>query len=230
MEAIILAGGLGTRLRSVVSDLPKCMAPVAGQPFLYYLLKYLGTCHFTHIILSVGYKHEIIEDYISKNNWPFSISYSIENEPLGTGGAIKFAMTKANEDQVLIMNGDTFFEVDLEAYYRFHSQKKADISLALKPLSDFDRYGTVETDKNDKICAFLEKQPCQKGKINGGIYLINRNSSLLNIGKDTFSFETDVLQKCTTNSTIYGFSSSGYFIDIGIPEDFAQANIDFKER
>lgn len=228
MEAIVLAGGLGTRLRSVVSDIPKCMAPVAGQPFLHYILTYLENSGITHVILSLGYKHESIEEYVNKNSWSFSVSYSVENGPLGTGGAIKLALTKAKEDQVLIMNGDTFFEVDLDAFYHFHSLKKAEISIALKLLTDFDRYGNVQTDKDEKIIAFSEKQPCRQGQINGGIYLINRDTIMMKTGKEKFSFETDVLQKYADSSSLYGFICSGYFIDIGIPEDYAKANIDFK--
>ena len=230
MEAIILAGGLGTRLRDVVPELPKCMAPVAGRPFLYYLLNYLENKGFAHVILSLGYKHELIEDWISNNSWPFSISLSIENEPLGTGGALKQALVHTKERRVLIMNGDTFFDVNLEAFYNSHHQRKAEISVALKPMMDFDRYGNVETNESGKIMVFQEKQSCKTGQINGGLYLINRDSSLINVGKEKFSFETDVLQKQAGISDIYGFNSSGYFIDIGIPEDYSRAKIDFKDR
>lgn len=230
MEAIILAGGLGTRLRSVVSELPKCMAPVAGQPFLYYILKYLGNNRFTHVILSLGYKHEIIEDWISENHWPFDISFSVEDEPLGTGGAIKQALTYAVDDQVLILNGDTFFEVNLDKFLDFHIRKNAEISIALKPMTKFDRYGNVEADEDGKILAFNEKRPCISGQINGGIYLINRNSGLLNIGMNKFSFETEVLQKSDKTAGVFGFVSSGYFIDIGIPEDYSKANDDFRHK
>lgn len=172
MEAIILAGGLGTRLRSVVADLPKCMAPVVGKPFLYYSLKYLGNNDFTHVIFFLGYKHEFIENWVNKNRWPFSISFSVEDEPLGTGGALKLALDHAREEHVLIMNGDIFFDVNLKKLYDFHKRNNSEISIALKPMSDFDRYGNVETNKNDKIIAFHEKQPCQKGQIDG---VINRH-------------------------------------------------------
>lgn len=230
MEAIILAGGLGTRLRSVVPALPKCMAQVAGQPFLYYLFKYLENNKFNHVILSLGYKYEIIETWITQNKWPFTISFSVEDEPLGTGGAVKQALALAKEERILIINGDTFFEVNLKEFYNFHIRKKAEISIALKLMINFDRYGNVETNANDKILAFKEKQSCNSGYINGGIYLINLESNLINIGKEKFSLETDVLQKSVNNSNLYGFPSSGYFIDIGIPEDYSKANIDFKNR
>lgn len=227
MEAIILAGGLGTRLRSVVSNLPKCMAPVAGQPFLFYILDYLSNEKFSHVILSLGYKHELVEAWVSQYQWPFRISFSIEEEPLGTGGAVKLALGQATENEVFILNGDTFFAVNLEALYQFHQLKRSDFSIALKQMTQFDRYGNVETDSEGKITAFKEKQPCENGQINGGIYLMNRRSGLLPEGVEKFSLESDVLQKKVGTAEIYGFVSSVYFIDIGIPEDFAKANVDF---
>jgi D-glycero-alpha-D-manno-heptose 1-phosphate guanylyltransferase len=227
MEAIILAGGLGTRLRDVVPELPKCMAPVSGHPFLYYIFSNLAKNNFTHVILSLGYKHEVVRNWILKNSWPFRISISIESEPLGTGGAIKSALTLAYENSLLILNGDTFFDINIKAFYDFHLEKKAEISLSLKLMQDFERYGNVTIDENNRILAFQEKQPCKEGQINGGIYLINRNSKLMKNSCQKFSFETDILRKYVKSSGIYGFISSGYFIDIGIPEDYAIANKDF---
>lgn len=230
MEAIILAGGLGNRLRSVVSEIPKCLAPVAGRPFLHYLLNYLEHNHFVHVIISLGYKYELVENWILKNKWTFNISFSVENEPLGTGGALKKALTYAKEERVLVMNGDTFFDVDLEAFHLFHLQKKSAISIALKPMMNFDRYGNVEVNENCRITAFQEKRHCKAGQINGGIYLINRDTNLMNVSKEKFSFETYFLAKQASESDLYGFISSGYFIDIGIPKDYFKANIDFKHR
>lgn len=227
MEAIILAGGLGTRLRSVVSDLPKCMAPVAGHPFLYYLLEYLSKEKMTHVVLSLGYMHELVEEWIAKHQWPFQISFSIEEEPLGTGGAVKLALKQASEKEVFILNGDTFFAVNLKEFHQFHQLKKSEFSIALKPMTKFNRYGNVETNSTEKITAFKEKQPCENGQINGGIYLMNRRSGLLPEGVEKFSLESDVLQKKVGTAEIYGFVSSVYFIDIGIPEDLAKANVDF---
>lgn len=227
MEAIVLAGGLGTRLRSVVSDLPKCMAPVAGHPFLQYLLEYLSKEKITHVILSLGYKHELVEEWIAQYQWPFRISFSIEEEPLGTGGAVKLALEQATEKEVFILNGDTLFAVDLKEFRQFHQLKKSEFSIALKPMTQFDRYGNVETNSTTKITAFREKQSCENGQINGGVYLMNRPSTLLPDHSERFSLESDVLQKKVGNAEIYGFVSSEYFIDIGIPEDFAKANIDF---
>ena len=166
MEAIILAGGLGTRLRSMISDVPKCMAPVAGEPFLYYLLKTLEAAGFKHVILSLGYKHEIIEDWIKKIQTSLQISTIIEQEPLGTGGAVKLALTIARQSEVFIFNGDTFLGLDYAAMLTLHKQSAAQATLGLKEMHDFDRYGVVELDKRtNQIVGFKEKRHCVSGLI-----------------------------------------------------------------
>jgi D-glycero-alpha-D-manno-heptose 1-phosphate guanylyltransferase len=227
MEAIILAGGLGTRLRSVLDDLPKCMAPVAGKPFLHYLLNFLAKQNFNHVILSLGYMHEKIESWVSNSEWPFKISCSIEEEPLGTGGAIQKAFSLSSEKDVFVFNGDTFFEIDTHAFLTFHKNKDATICIALKPLKDFDRYGNVEIMENGTISAFYEKQPCNEGLINGGVYLINKELVPFPSQVQRFSFESDILQLHVGHPGLYGYSFQGYFIDIGIPEDYSKANKDF---
>lgn len=226
-ECIILAGGFGTRLQSVVKDVPKCMAEVAEKPFLYYIFEYLTNQNIDHVILSLGYKAEYIIKWLNNVSYSFEISYVIESEPLGTGGAIKYAMSKAKTDSVYVINGDTFFDVNLSSYFDFHQNNKADISLCLKYLTHFERYGSVEINKDNKILKFNEKQFCEEGLINGGVYLIKR--SYLD-GLDLpqkFSFEKDVMENQLLNKSIYGYISDSYFIDIGIPEDFEKANTDF---
>lgn len=229
-ECIILAGGFGTRLQSVVKDVPKCMAEVAGKPFLQYLFDYAAEQSIDHIVLSLGYKADIIIDWISTLKTPIKISYVIENEPLGTGGAIKYAFDKIASGQAFVINGDTFFDVDLKQLDNFHASKEADISIALKPMSNFDRYGSVELDKHDKIICFNEKKHCKHGLINGGIYLVNKKIfSALNLSSK-FSFEKDVMEKELQTVKIYGCKQDHYFIDIGIPSDFEKANLDFRTR
>src|SRR5580704_11464796 len=132
-EAIILAGGLGTRLKSVISDLPKCMAPVSGKPFLHWVISYFQKQGVEKFIFSLGYKHEIIEEYLNKEftirKSPVAIQLSIEETPLGTGGAIKLACEKATEQNVTIINGDTFFKINLQQLSSFHQEDKADCTL-----------------------------------------------------------------------------------------------------
>lgn len=229
MECIILAGGMGTRLRSVVSDVPKCMAPVAGKPFLYYLFTTLIESGFTHIILSLGYKHEVIEEWIASSSFPIAISSVTEDTPLGTGGAVKLALSHANEEEVFILNGDSFFEVDFMDMLALHKKNRSAATLALKEMRRFDRYGVVDIEvPSNRILRFHEKQYCESGLINGGIYLINRRE--LDGYPEKFSLEKDFFEKQVSSSTLSGYISNGYFIDIGIPEDYERAQTDFKDE
>ena len=225
MECVVLAGGKGTRLRSVVADLPKCMAPVAGRPFLAWLLDDLWEAGFDHVILSLGYKHEAIEAWVATRHDRDSITCVVEKEPLGTGGGVRLALQQATEDEVFILNGDTFFGVDFAAMQVFHRQTGAVATLALKPLRDFDRYGEVTLDDQGRITAFREKRPCAEGLINGGVYLLQREALAALPAK--FSLEKDFFEPRAETGCLAGFRSEGYFIDIGIPADYARAQRDF---
>ena len=230
MEVIILAGGLGTRLRSVVSELPKCLASVAGKPFLWYLLKYLTRYDVNRVILSVGYLREVIFKWIAeiKEEFPFEFYYAIEEEPLGTGGGIKLALDKATDEHVFVLNGDTFFDVDLIQLYDAHMIGKKAITLALKPMKDFDRYGSVNFEpRTGTIISFSEKQYCKEGLINGGVYVISKSASVFEGLGDKFSFEAAVLEHQCLKHNLLGVVQNGYFIDIGIPEDYQKAQRDF---
>ena len=229
MEVIILAGGLGTRLRSVVSEIPKCMAPVAGKPFLWYLLKYLARYEVSRVILSVGYLREVIYQWIDevKDGFPFTFDYAVEDEPLGTGGGIKLAMDRIEGTEALILNGDTFFDVDLNDLICKHLNQNALLSLALKPMNNFDRYGNVKCNERGEILVFEEKRYCQQGMINGGIYVLDKVIPFFDHLPRKFSFETQVLEPNSGKGCISGIVQDRYFIDIGIPEDLAKANIEF---
>ncbi len=228
MEIIILAGGLGTRLRSEVSNLPKCMASIAGKPFLWYLLKKVNKNeNVTRVILSVGYLREIIIEWIStiQNQFNYSFDFAIENEPLGTGGGIRLAMEKVTEKEAIILNGDTFFDVDLDKLISEHnSNPYSDITIVLKQMKDFDRYGTVSIDDKGCIMKFNEKQSCKEGLINGGIYCLSKDSTIFNGLPMQFSFENDILQnKCGDGGCVYSIIQNGPFIDIGVPDDYYKA-------
>ncbi|MDR1202769.1 MAG: nucleotidyltransferase family protein [Tannerellaceae bacterium] len=228
MEAIILAGGMGTRLQSVVSDVPKCMAPVAGKPFLYYLLATLEKAGFDHLILSLGYKHEVIEEWLDTLSFSMQISFVIEKEPLGTGGAVKYALSQAEESDIFILNGDTFLGTDYAGMLELHQKTNAIATLALKRMEKFDRYGVVEVDDiSHRIIRFLEKQYCELGLINGGTYLIKKEA--LDILPEKFSLEKGFFETKVSAGILSGFLSDGYFIDIGIPEDYIRAQKDFKD-
>jgi D-glycero-alpha-D-manno-heptose 1-phosphate guanylyltransferase len=225
-ECIILAGGLGTRLRTAVPDLPKCMAPVAGKPFLHYVVKHFQTEGVEKFIFSLGYMHEIILDFLYKNYPSSQIDYVIEEEPLGTGGAIRLACEKATGQHVLVTNGDTLFRIDAGSLAEFHLQQKADCTLCLKPMKNFDRYGLVEID-NNTIVSFREKQYYDEGLINGGIYALEINHFIKKDWPLKFSFEKDYLEKFCSEGKVYGQVQDEYFIDIGIPEDYEKAQVDF---
>jgi D-glycero-alpha-D-manno-heptose 1-phosphate guanylyltransferase len=228
-ETIILAGGLGTRLRSVVAELPKCMATVAGKPFLYYVIKQLEKQGVEKFIFSLGYKHEVIEAYITAKFADINAQFVIEAEPLGTGGAIKLACAKATEKNVLVLNGDTMFSIDVQLLAAAQTAYGADCTLSLKPMHNFDRYGVVELNVDQTIASFKEKQFYEKGLINGGVYALQTQHFLLENLPEKFSFEKDYLEKYFNQRKMYGNVQDAYFIDIGIPEDYQRAQIEFKD-
>lgn len=229
-EAIILAGGLGTRLRSVVADKPKCMAAVAGKPFLHYLISFLQKNGIESFIFSVGYMHEIIEDFLKENYQQLKYKISLEREPLGTGGAIKLGCKKTSQKNVLICNGDTLYKIDCHSLSKFHEEKNADCTLSLKPMVNFDRYGVVEINDDNSIKLFKEKQFYKSGLINGGVYALNVNRFLQENYPEKFSFEKEYLEKNIKSknqiATLFGQVQDEYFIDIGIPEDYEKAKFE----
>ena len=227
MECIVLAGGLGTRLRDVIGEQPKCMAPVNGKPFLQHLFTFLQQQGCRHLILSLGYKHEAVLQWLSTVSWSFSIDFVVEEKPLGTGGGIKMAMQKAMEENVLVLNGDTLVLADLKALVCFHKENDANITLTLKTMHRFDRYGTVSIDDNHTITSFMEKMYCEQGLINAGMYAINKEAFQSGAALETFSFEKDYLEKQVNEGKLKGFVTDAYFIDIGIPSDYKKAQIDF---
>ena len=223
MEAIVLAGGLGTRLRGVIGEVPKCMAPVDGKPFLQYQLEWLSRFDVSHVVLSVGYLREQIVEFIKAREWPFDITFAVEKEPLGTGGGIRLALSKCRGKQVFVLNGDTFFNVDLDEL-----TFTAPVTLALKPMRNFERYGAVDLD-GDLVEAFREKAYCEEGLINGGVYAIDRSQLDMSLFPKKFSFEEEVLEPLAAYGLVAGVEQDGYFIDIGIPEDYARAQQELPE-
>jgi D-glycero-alpha-D-manno-heptose 1-phosphate guanylyltransferase len=227
-EAIILAGGLGTRLRDTVPDLPKCMAPVAGRPFLFYVINYLRSQGLERFIFSLGYKHEVIEQWLAEQFPTLDYQCVIEEEPLGTGGAISMACRAVKDENVVVANGDTIFRSDISRLISFHLDKDADCTLTLKPMKDFDRYGVVELDENNAIKNFKEKQFYSSGLINGGIYVLNVRKFLSENLPAKFSFEKDYLEKLYPSRKFFGVVDDGYFIDIGVPTDYVRAQLELQ--
>ncbi|HDZ5026397.1 TPA: nucleotidyltransferase family protein [Campylobacter jejuni] len=214
MQAIVLAGGLGTRLRSVVQDLPKPMALINDKPFLEFIFEYLKKQGIKEVILAVSYKYEVIKEYFKDEFLGIKIKYSIEKEPLGTGGAIKEAL-RFIKNEAYVLNGDTIFDIDLKKLTLNDSK----ICLALKQMNDFDRYGTVELDNKNYIKFFKEKEFKKQGLINGGIYLLNKDIFNDFTLQEKFSFEEflqENYEKLKARAEIF----DNYFVDIGTAEDY----------
>lgn len=227
-EAVILAGGLGTRLRDAVPDLPKCMAPVNGQPFIGYIIDYLQSQGIKRFIFSLGYRSDDFIAYIQQKLPLENYEIVIESHPLGTGGAIQFACTYARTEDLVVVNGDSIFKTDLAYQADFHFAHGAECTLALKTMEKADRYGAVELNPDHTIAAFKEKAYFEKGLINAGVYILNRAVYFDRFLPEVFSFENDYLQKFYDEQTMYGVISDGYFIDIGIPEDYQRAQTELK--
>ena len=227
MTAIILAGGFGSRLQSVVSDVPKPMAPVNAKPFLTYIFEFLKKNGIENIILSVGYKHEIIQDYFGDIYNGMTVQYVIENDPLGTGGAIKKALSIISDEDVFVINGDTYFDIDLFSMKETFSKASSRLFLSVKQMENSDRYGSVVLDNFQNITSFEEKAYKEVCFINGGIYLLKRIIFDAYELPLVFSFE-EFMQKYYSDLKTKAMIFSDYFIDIGIPEDYDKAQEDFK--
>lgn len=234
MQAILLCGGMGTRLRSVVSDRPKPMADICGKPFLQYLLEMLRDKGITEVIFALGYMGEMIEEYFQDGSaFGLKITYSYEEEPLGTGGAIRNALPKILEEEVLVLNADTYFPMDYQGLLRFHQENDGDFSLATRVVPDISRYGAVRRDAAGRILVWNEKlgdggQPLA-GEINGGIYVMKK-SLIAEIPEGKQSLEQDCIPKwLSEGKRIFGLPFEGYFMDIGIPKDYQQFITDVEQ-
>jgi NDP-sugar pyrophosphorylase family protein len=223
VPAMILAGGLGTRLACVLPDTPKVLAPVAGRPFLAYLLDALADAGIHEAILCTGYRAESVERAFGTRFREMLLRYSHETQPLGTGGALRHAMRLTRADTMLALNGDSFIAGDFPAFLAWHRANGFAASLVLAQVDDCSRFGTVDTDSHGVIRSFAEKTGrAEAGWINAGVYLLSRpllaslpQGQMLSIERDVFPSWLSV--------GLGGYRSSGAFLDIGTPESFAQA-------
>jgi NDP-sugar pyrophosphorylase family protein len=220
MEAIVLAGGLGTRLRSVVADVPKPMAPVHGRPFLAFVLDGLVAAHFAGAILAVGYRHDAIRSHFGETYRGLALRYSVEPEPLGTGGAIRLACEKAAERDIFVMNGDTYVEIDLPAMLGAHAEGRAQLTMAVCRVPDVARYGSLEV-SDGIVRRFSEKGRIGPGSVNGGTYVLAPAFRERLPPQGPFSFEA-FLARTVERIRPLAFPVSGPFVDIGVPEDYAR--------
>lgn len=222
-EAIVLAGGFGTRLAHVVPDVCKPMAPVAGRPFLRFIMDQLAAAGFDRVVVADGYRREQIEDFFGSAYRGMSIEYSPEETPLLTGGAVKRALSGCESDWVFVLNGDTWLDVDFAAMEAgaADAPENATAVIAVKRMRDFERYGTVDVDACGSLTAFHEKRPCEEGLINAGVYLLRRDA--LNNMSEKFSLESDYFEHVVGDGALYAAECSGGFIDIGVPGDYELA-------
>ena len=220
IQIAILAGGLGTRLRHVLGDRPKILAPVKGRPFLEYLLEWLIRLGSQRVVLCLGYRaHEVLAYLHSRSFGSLEILTVVEREPLGTGGAVSHARRTLVTDPVLIMNGDTVLDIDLNEFLDAHLASKAEISMVAAYVEDAGCYGRIELDANDRVVRFEEKNPNAKERawINAGIYCCN-TAALDRIAQmPNGSLERDVFEKLPSGA-IRAFRTQGSFLDIGSPE------------
>lgn len=231
IDAIILAGGLGTRLREAVSDLPKALVPVNGRPFLDIILHFLSKSErVAKVIIAVGYmSNKVIEQYEGCNDFGIKILFSEEKELLGTGGAIKKAMKYVETDNVLVLNGDSYADVSIDGLLLVHEKKNASMTVVLKEVENTNRYGRVRLDKDERVVSFEEKNSDSGGGyINGGIYILKRkifdkveDNRVLSIERDLFPL--------FLREAVYGYICYGKFIDIGVPATYKISSEYLKE-
>lgn len=229
-EVIILAGGLGTRLKPILQDTPKPMALIRGKPFLGYILDQIREWGIHRVILSVGYQYQDIQSFFSARQGEVEIIYSIENELLGTGGGILNAMDRTVGNDVLVLNGDSMYRIGLQSFVEFHTARHASMSIALRHKVETHRYGLVELNDQQQVTGFTEKNRISGGGwINGGIYMINRDFFRQHSPGERFSLEKDFFPRCVHTKQIYGYPANGYFIDIGTPESLKRAQHEFEQ-
>lgn len=222
MEAIVLAGGFGTRLAARLKDIPKPMAPVAGRPFLEILLRQLERAGCTRVVLSVGYLHTVIENHFGAAFGGLQVEYAREESPLGTGGAIRKALALVRERSALVLNGDTFLQAGYAAMLRFHQEQRQTFTMAVTHQPDIARYGGVVV-QNQRIVGFQEKGRTGPGWINAGAYAIDRDLAWPAELPEKFSFEQDFLAPQIGRLMPAAYAVDGFFLDIGVPEDLDRA-------
>lgn len=221
MEAIVLAGGFGTRLRQVVSDVPKPMAPVAGRPFLEILLGSLAQKGFSRTVLSLGFMAEKISDHFGAHFNGMNLTYVVESTPLGTGGAIRLAVAACAEEHVFIFNGDTYLDLEVERLEQQWQASRRPIVVG-RQVPDTTRYGRLVVE-GGRITSFAEKGITGPGLINAGCYVLATDALTHFPLNQPFSIETDYLVPKVRRAAVEVFETKGMFIDIGIPEDYARA-------
>ena len=220
VPCLILVGGLGTRLRSVIADIPKPMAPVAGKPFLEYLIGWVGRAGIQRVVLCAGYGAGQIKEYFGEGDaFGIQITYSVEDEPLGTWGAIRLAGQQI-KGQFVVLNGDSWLQVDLGRLLEFHRRKKGVCTIAAVEVANSSRFGSMRMDGAGRVTEFSEKQREGSSLINGGVYVFSREIfGAVPPTTGPCSLEKEIFPALIPRE-IYGMPVKGYFVDIGVPEEY----------
>lgn len=231
VQAIVLAGGLGTRLRPVIKDIPKVLAPVGGRPFLHYILAKLHLAGLDRVCLATGYMGDQVVEECRNHRWDFSLQVAEEESPKGTGGAIVGAWTQLPSAPTLVLNGDSYVDWKLSEFADAHRKRGAAASVLLTKVIGRDRFGSVETDDEGRILAFREKKKGRRGVVNAGAYIFEPEvlQSIPDPKEQKVSLEREVLPKWT-GDRLFGFTVKSTLVDIGTPSSFAKAQIEFLDR
>ena len=229
MDVIILAGGLGTRLRSVVPDLPKPLAPVNGRPFLDTLLEYLDRfSHIRKVVMAIGYRAEAIKERYANTHYHFPVAFAYEESPLGTGGGVKNALSLTSGDDIIVINGDTYAGVNIDALLKFHREKKGVATIAVARKKEGARYGAIEFDSDYRILSFSEKSDISNF-VNAGTLVLRRSLFDSIPGGTICSLEKDLIPQWLKQG-VHAYFHEGGFHDIGTPESYAEAGPYLKTR
>ncbi|MEI7990227.1 MAG: nucleotidyltransferase family protein [Chloroflexota bacterium] len=230
ITAVVLAGGLGTRLRPVITNRPKCLAEVNGKPFLTFLLNQIAFTGIKHVVLCIGHLGEQVKATFGTNYRTLSLEYSQETELLGTGGALRLAVPLLKSGTVLALNGDSYCDLNLEDFWYWHNQQHTPVSLALAMVENVSRYGQVRTNDDGRVTEFVEKGQAQgAGWINAGIYLLGYSMITSIPDGQVISLEKDIFPNWIQKG-LSGYRSPGRLLDIGTPESYAQAELFFAEE
>lgn len=222
MDAVILAGGLGTRLRELVPDVPKPMAIVAGRPFLAWLAEHWIARGVQRLILSVGYRHEVVRDFFGDAWGGRPVLYAVESQPLGTGGGLLLALSLATpRATTLVLNGDTFFDVSLETLRRAHGESRATVTMALTAGRGATRYSGVRLDDTGRVVELAARSTAAAPMVNGGVYLVEPGALPAGPASTPVSLEDELLPRLiASGARVQGVTCPGRFIDMGVPEDY----------
>ncbi|MBV8939051.1 MAG: nucleotidyltransferase family protein [Alphaproteobacteria bacterium] len=230
MQAIILAGGFGTRLKSAIGeDVPKPMAPVGGEPFLAHYLRYLQGQGVSEALIALHHLAQTISGYFGDSFEGIRLRYAVEEKPLGTGGAVKRALAILQPEAPLFVgNGDSFVEIDIRAMRASHIRSGAALTIGLRGMPDCSRYGEVMFDAAHRITEFRYPGRAQPGMISTGCYIVSPDLFAGNAVPEAFSFEADFQRPFCAAVPMHAWLAQGYFIDIGVPEDYARAQAEYR--